>query len=143
MDELFTFNSRQLRNITNRPPLSSTSPKYRKRILSSKLSKKLNKLSQIIPEEKTSQTDRLPIRSIQKKVTFKISSPSVYLKKDEEEIKEFPRQPKSMMIKKKEEKNTERVYQISSTPLTKETSASIVKRLVKRTFSAVERKDRI
>jgi hypothetical protein len=45
MDELFTFNSRQLQNITNRAPPLSTSPQYRKRILSNKFSTKLNKLS--------------------------------------------------------------------------------------------------
>lgn len=56
MNELYTFNSRQLQNITNQQPQATSSPKFRKRILSNKLSKKLNRLSIAISEKQEINT---------------------------------------------------------------------------------------
>lgn len=78
MDELFTFNSRQLQNITNRPKPPAQSPKYRKRILSAKLSKKLARASSPAENTKDTYNDRKSAKS-NRKVTFNIPIPSACL----------------------------------------------------------------
>lgn len=90
MDELFTFNSRQLQNITNHPKIIAQSPKYRKRILSAKLSKKLIRASSPAEDSRDNYTDRTPAKRI-KKVTFNIPSPSACLKRSSAENDELSR----------------------------------------------------
>jgi hypothetical protein len=97
MDELFTFNSRQLQNITNRPKLPLQSPKYRKRILSAKLSKRLTRASSPAVETKDAYTDRKPGKS-NRKVTFNIPSPSACLKKSSDEDDDLVREPRSVIL---------------------------------------------
>ena len=84
MEELFTFNANQLKNITNQTPHPEAPKKFRKRILSAKLS---NKLIRIRSNNHQDFTNQSPATKSSKKVTFNLNTSQI--KKDICSIESF------------------------------------------------------